>query len=254
MRSSDLYSRDFSNETLSDSVFSTTNAMLLEFPRDFAERIKPFPVLVFRYVDTRDFNSEVRKDIVLNDVALSKFDDLNHSDWIAIAWTRGKLDRLRNQNRKIKGVNYNFVNFNRGDIQKQVFCESEIEVALTVFCSSMEWATCVQEILSVNHIDGGFDFKFNQQIYRASYVPSFSMTEVSYVDRESYGNLVAFTIGLKINYPLVLNIGGGSLIKQIDARTVAISKKEMENGIVAGKFPDVNDGNLVAQNIISEKS
>lgn len=245
MSKSKYYNKDFSKESISNTVFSTTNQMMLAFPRDLAERCKPFPIKVFRYVDTEEFDSEVRKDIVLRDVELSKHDDLNHADWVGVAWTRRKLDRMSHTNRKYQGLNASLTNFRSGDSQLQVIAKAEMEVSVTFFSSSPEWLQCIQEILSVNHIDGGFDFEFNGQTYRASYIPPFTMGNLSYAGRSKSGNLVLFNLILKISYPLALNIEGGSLVKEIVTKTSAISHQDMEDYKDSGKAPDISEDAIV---------
>lgn len=228
MKPVDFYSRDYSKESVANTVFSTTNQMLLAFPRDFVERCKPMPIQVMRYVDVRDFGSELRKDLVLQDIAATKKDDLGHADWAGIAWTRGKLNRYSGISRKYKGINRSMVNPERGDGQLQVIAKAELDLFLTIFSSAPEWLQCIQEILSVNRIDGGFDFTFYNQTYRASYVPPFDIGQIDYVGREKNGNLAMCNIALRVTYPLALNISGGSLVKEINTKIIAINHQEME--------------------------
>lgn len=239
-----MFAKDFATEDITNTVFSTTNEMLLAFPRDFINRCKPFPIRVFHFVDASDFNSEVRKDIVLNDLQIEREDDLNHQNWIGCAWTRGNMSRWNSTNRTFQRHNANLMSMRRGLVQMQLYSEAEIEVKVSMFSSSPEWLQCIQEILAVTSVDTGFDFVYNAQTYRASYVPQFGMSDIIFVDRQRYGNLCMLNVSLKINYPLALNIDRGSIVKTVNVEVNPVTNKQMEE--LKGKHEEVieeKDGN-----------
>lgn len=211
------FDKNFRKFSVSESVLGTTNEMLLAFPPDLVEKLKPIPIEKVVFVDVLDFNSQTREDIVKEDLYAKDFDDLFHRDWCSIAWTRTLLRRIQNQNRRFQ--RYSKAQSDENEAQVFWGALSEVLIQAQVFSSSVEWLEALQEILAICPLETGFNFTFDNQSYHASYL-DFSQEEIQFLERKTYGNLCSFSMSFSIRYPLVLKVYGGKFIKQVNTKYI----------------------------------
>lgn len=211
------FDKNFRDFKVSEFVYGTTNSMLLAFPKDLVSRLKPIPIERVVFIDVLDFQSQTREDIVLNDIYAKEKDDLFHRDWCSIGWTRTTLRRLEDQNRRFQRFSQKICDENGAQIFMGAL--SEVSIQMIFFSSSVEWLEALQEILAIYPLETGFDFDFDGQPCHASYL-GFESEGIEFLDRKSMGNLCSFSTSFKIRYPLVLKIGGGKFIKEVNTEYI----------------------------------